>query len=692
MTRLLVKIPGLVNVSSCKCIPFPRANLENGENTPLLPIHQLRLQGEGNYNWAKSSKALVSTYLSTRLRYSSHREWNEAEANYYEITTQDEEETLKVVSTFTVFDNVPVLRSQTSVQNTSQSKIDLTSIPSLVIGGLTRTNVWYHDFKLSIPHNSWFREAQWKHLSLPDAGVDKCFTGPEATSFMTCSCSNRGTFSTGSYLPMGMLQNETKPDTWLWQLEHNGSWKWEVGDWKSDLYVALSGPTSNDHQWEQGLEPGETFNTVPAAICHVLDGPDAAFQALTAYRRRIRRFHQDNVDLPLIFNDYMNCLMGDPTEDKIRQLIKPATRAGAEYFVIDAGWYSNDNSWWDDIGLWEPSTTRFPSGLDTLIKELRDAGLIPGLWLEPESIGVKSEVANQLPPDAFFQQGGKKIVERNRYQLDFRHEAVRKHLDQVVDRLVTKMGVGYFKFDYNIEISQGTDVHGCSPGVGQLEHNRAYLAWVTSLLDKYPGLVIENCSSGAQRMDYAMLAVHPLQSTSDQEDPVMYASIAAAVFTAVTPEQSATWAYPQKEWSDEINALTVVNSLLGRIHLSGRLDLLSDHQFNLIAEGMNIYKSIRQDIKNGVPFWPLGLPTWREDWLAVGLICTDRTLLAVWRTNGKNTCELPISHLSKQGEVEVTLLYPKSFAAEARWDATVGAVQVQLPETVCARVFEIKAR
>jgi alpha-galactosidase len=76
-------------------------------------------------------------------------------------------------------------------------------------------------------------------------------------------------------------------------------------------------------------------------------------------------------------------------------------------------------------------------------------------------------------------------------------------------------------------------------------------------------------------MDYAMLALHPLQSTSDQEDAVLYAYISAATPTAVAPEQSASWAYPQPEWGDERDALTVVNTLLGRVHLSGRLDALS---------------------------------------------------------------------------------------------------------------------
>jgi alpha-galactosidase len=109
-------------------------------------------------------------------------------------------------------------------------------------------------------------------------------------------------------------------------------------------------------------------------------------------------------------------------------------------------------------------------------------------------------------------------------------------------------------------------------------------------------------------MGYAILAVHSLQSTSDQQDPVQYATIAAAVPPAVTPEQSATWAYPQPDWNDEKSAITVINSLLGQIHLSSRLDLLTPYQLELISSGMKVYKQIRSDLRSGLPFWPLGLP------------------------------------------------------------------------------------
>jgi alpha-galactosidase len=69
---------------------------------------------------------------------------------------------------------------------------------------------------------------------------------------------------------------------------------------------------------------------------------------------------------------------------------------------------------------------------------------------------------------------------------------------------------------------------------------------------------------------YALLASHSIQSTSDQQNPLLYVAIAASTPTAVAPEQSAFWAYPQSGWSDEKNALAVINSLLvGYIKVGG---------------------------------------------------------------------------------------------------------------------------
>ena len=675
-----------------------------------IPLHQVRLVGEGTLN-QKSTRSLVQSYTTCNLRYQAHKETTDGDVQTLSVTSWDDAIGLTVTTDLTVHRGIPLVRFTSTAKNSGKEDLVLTQLSSLTVGGLTTaTKKWWDEWSLSYATNSWFREAQWHDHSLPEVGLDDFaivdLHDHHHATHAAHSVSSRGTFSTGRYLPIGVLKRHDNAETWLWTIENNGSWRWEVGDYKDSVYVSASGPTSHDHAWQEKLAPGESFTSVPATICHVNADYQTAVQVQTQYRRRMRRQHEDNEKLPLIFNDYMNCLMGDPDEDKIKSLLEAVLKTGAEYFVIDAGWYADDAEWWDDVGAWEPSKKRFPSGFAELLQHIRSKGLIPGLWIEPEVIGVRSKVVNELPAEAFFHEHGRKVLEKGRYQLDFRHPKVIERMDGVVDRLVKEYGAGYFKFDYNVDVIQGTDVNAFSSGAAMLGHNRAYLDWINGLYDRHPGLVIETCSSGAQRMDYAMLSVHSIQSTSDQQDPVKYAAIAAAIHTGVAPEQAATWAYPQDVWSDEANAMTVVNSLLGRIHLSGTLDRLTKKQMALIKEGMDVYKTIRMDIKVGLPFWPLGLPKWHDGWCATGLEIPASSekgasvLLAVWKRGDyaggipgvTNEVSLVVRSLKGKKNVKVELLYPKKFQVHYSWHAEGeqgGALKVKLQAETAARLFRL---
>jgi alpha-galactosidase len=452
--------------------------------------------------------------------------------------------------------------------------------------------------------------------------------------------------------------------------------------------VALLGPTDREHHWHRILRPGESLRTVPAAVATGADFDDAV-GALTRYRRLLRRPHPDLEHLPVIYNDYMNTLMGDPTTEKLLPLVDAAAAAGAEYFVIDAGWYDDGDGWWDSVGEWRPSATRFPGGLGVVLDRIRAAGMVPGLWLEPEVVGVRSPVAPELPADAFFQRDGIRVVEHGRYHLDLRHPAALKHLDQVVDRLVTELGVGYLKLDYNISPGPGTDVNAASPGDGLLEHNRAHLDWLAAVLDRHPGLTIENCASGGLRMDYALLAQAQLQSTSDQQDPLRYPPIAASAPTAIAPEQAAVWAYPQPGMSRDEIAFTLGTALLGRVHLSGHLDRMSPGQRASVASAVAVYKEIRSEIATGVPFWPLGLPGWTDPWLALGLHGPHGDHLLVWRrsASAEPSCVLPLPDDSAAARVR----YPADSPAVLEWTAEHG-LRVTLPTAPAVCLITVEAR
>jgi alpha-galactosidase len=131
--------------------------------------------------------------------------------------------------------------------------------------------------------------------------------------------------------------------TIAWQVEHNGGWLWEVGERRQGLYVAAFGPTDIAHQWRRTLAPGDSFTSVPVGVAISDSALEGAIAQLTKYRRATRRPHHDSDTLPVIYNDYMNTLDGNPTAERLVPLIDAAAAAvGAEYFVIDAAGTTTD--------------------------------------------------------------------------------------------------------------------------------------------------------------------------------------------------------------------------------------------------------------------------------------------------------------------------------------------------------------
>ncbi len=613
-----------------------------------LPVVELALAGSGRHG--TSGKRHVDGLAAQRLRLETWQQYVEDGVQRLRLDLADHDSGLVVKVHYSVAGQV--LHTWAEVTATTRSVV-LDYVSSLTLSGLGQGLSWEDELALWQAANPWSGEFRWRRATLGELGlydvgmVDYDQTGSKNRIAVTST----GSWSTSERLPMGMLEDLRTGRLLGWQIEHNGAWHYELGDRYGAVYLTASGPTAAEHQWSQRLEVGETFRTVPIAVAIGNDVEEVA-AALTAHRRRIRRPHRDTA---IIYNDFLNGLMADPTTERELPLIEAAADLGAEVFCIDAGWYDDEGGgWWDAVGEWRPSVKRFPEGgLEGLIKRIRAAGMRPGLWLEPEVVGVRSPVARALPDEAFFQRDGQRLTEWGRHQLDLRHPAAKAHVDGVVDRLMSDFDLAYLKLDYNIDIGPGTDLGG-SVGAGLLGHNRAYLAWVGELMDRYPGLTIEGCSAGGSRTDGASGAVFPIQSLTDQQNFRLMPPIAAASPLTIMPEQAGVWASVDGSMSNEDLAFSLVTSLLFRVHLAGRIDTLSHAQRAIVRDALTTYRDLRATVSSSTPFWPLGLPGWRDDWIAVGRRTADEFLLAVWRRKGEAKITLPFPEAH-----DVEVLYPR---------------------------------
>ncbi|MFF3847717.1 alpha-galactosidase [Streptomyces sp. NPDC002328] len=656
----------------------------------LVPLVEITATGHGRI-W--SGERFIETAIGDRLTYRAHETARDGGLERTTIRLADPATGLAADVTLEATEGTGCLRSRVRLVNEGSAPIRLESVSTLTLGGIVDAAGGLDGLTLHWADNDWLAECRWRQAPFRERVVPLSRSAHGHEGRGCFERYSQGSWSTGRHLPLaGLTDGEGR--AWLWQIESSAGWRFETGEREGAAYVALFGPDDAHHQWHHTLAPGEEFHTVPAVLVRTeTGGLDAAFGELTDHRRAVRRDHPDHRTLPVIYNDYMNTLMGDPTTERLLPLIEAAGAAGAEVFVIDAGWYDDDaQGWWDAVGAWEPAPNRFPDGLLEVLDAIRRHGMTPGLWLEPEVVGVRSPLAHTLPAEAFFRRGGVRVTEHGRHHLDLRHPAARAHLDEVVDRLVGEWGVGYLKLDYNINIGPGTENGGGeSAGAGLLGHHRAHLDWMASVLDRYPRLVLENCGSGGLRMDYAQLAVAQLQSTSDQQDLLRYPPIAAAAPTAVTPEQAAVWAYPQPDHSLDEIAFTLTGALLGRVHLSGFLNHMNDEQLGLVRSAISVYKDLRPELGGTRPFWPLGLPAWDDEWIAQGLRGEKSTFLTVWRREPGADTErtLTIPHL-RGAQVRPAVLYPATADTTAEWDADAGTLTVSLPRANTAVLLGLR--
>ena len=655
------------------------------ELPPSVPLIEVVTASHGHQ---PANDRLAHTVFGAEARYVSHRAIEGAGESVLTLTVGHPASALQAEVILKRERGVAAVQASVVVRNVGHQAVVLRAVPSLTLplGTFTaRQNEWM----LRHGRSDWLAEGRWQTSDLaellPDIG--ERFSGHKQRGEF--SVVSTGTWSTGKNLPAGAA--EAPGIAWMWQIEHNGSWRWEIGRDSVVAYLSLSGPTHADHNWLERLAPGDQFTSVPVAFAVGRD-LHAAAGAMTAYRRSSRRGHPDSERMPIVFNDYMNTINGDPTEEKLLPLIDAAAKVGADVFCIDAGWYDDSGYWWDSVGAWEPSRTRFPHGLGHVIDRIKQYGMTPGLWLEPEVVGVKSPLAESLPDEAFFSLGGERLVEHHRYHLDLRHPAARAHLDAVIDRLVTDYGIGYFKLDYNIDPGSGSDRDADSTGSALLEHNRAHLAWLDAVLDRHPGLVLENCGSGAMRSDWAMLSRLQLQSTSDQQDPLNYPPIAAAAPFLMLPEQAANWAYPQPSMDDEQIAFTLATGLAGRFFLSGHLDHMSGEQLALVTDAVSTAEVLKAHLRRARPFWPLGLPRWDDPWVCLGLESPTETTILLWnRDSSTAMVSIPLGPWLTPQRTTLQTVFPLALAAwTTELSGESGTFRVHNPTgTAGARLFRL---
>ncbi len=650
----------------CRDYGFGEVVLENAEDQHknIVQVH-LRGQNQNDHHFSKHSGASENMSLKYVDRWTFETENGEM----FAICQRNER--IEVITYYFFYRGVNGYAIRNVVKNIGKEKITLEYVSSLYLAGFSSQR-WEKDSRVFIPHNYWKAEASWREYSFPELG----FYNVGQFTAKRVSIANTGTWSTKEYLPMGMFKNTETGKSFLFQIESNAAWQYEYSTIGAGLYLTASGPSFTENSWSKTLSLGEEFTTCKTAIIFG-EGLDDVFGEMTKYRRMIRKFKK--APFRVYFNDYMNCLDTDTTEENDKPFIELAAKVGCDCYVIDTGWY-DDGEWYHNTGHWIESKRRYPHGLKNFLGFIKSKGLVPGLWVEIEVQSIEIEYANNLPDSWFFLRDGKRVADNYRYMLNFGNPEVVEFAKGVIDDMVCKYGAEFIKMDHNINGGVGSD--GESYGETLRKHAEGYRNFIYDIKKKYPNVEFENCASGGCRMDYALLDLYDLQSTSDQTNYVKYAPISANVATACLPEQAGVWCYPLANATKEETTFNMVNSILHRVYLAGRIDKIDDDCLNLVKEAIQINKSLAEVIQNGMPIFPLGLNKYDAPYVCYGLKYLNKIYLAVWNIEQEGKIEID---LNAYGVKKMEVVYPKSLQTDYAFEN--GTLKIESQNIPFARLF-----
>ena len=404
---------------------------------------------------------------------------------------------------------------------------------------------------------------------------------------------NLGSMSVRKYFPFIVLENsETKEFTAV-QLYIPFSWQIEILCKEDETLSVVGGIADRDFgHWFKNIAPGETFLAPKAVIArgHSLD--EVCDKLVKAQKPEISNLDQD---MGIMFNEYCTT-WGNPTFENIKKICDKLRNKAVKYLIIDSGWYGTNEGWWERVGDWDVNLEKFPGGLKKAADYIKECGMIPGLWFEPESVGRQSKYWDNT--ECLLKKDGVVLTVGDKRFWDMSNPWVMDYLNNTVIETLKKSGFGYIKIDYNDTIGIGCDGLE-SLGEGLRKSVTATQEFFKKIKREIPDIVIENCSSGGHRLDPSMMELVSQASFSDAHETTAIPIIAANMQRVIKPSQSQIWAVMRANDSNSRIHYSIISTFFGRMCLSGDIYDLTAEQWEVIEEGMEFYNEVADIIKYG---------------------------------------------------------------------------------------------
>ncbi|MBU3160685.1 alpha-galactosidase [Clostridium frigoris] len=468
-------------------VPAYEVQLENGTT-----ITDLRFV---SYNISKGKtklKGLPSTYVE-----------NEGEALTLEIVMFDSLIGLKVVLSYSIFDEHDAITRSVRFVNEGNTNLKLLRALSM--------SVDFNKDEFDFMHlsGSWSRERHIKRVPLTSGNKSiesrRGASGHQQNPFIAL---------------LSQDSTEDYGDVYGFSLVYSGNFLAQAEIDQYNTTRVSMGINPFGFSWL--LKPCETFQTPEVVMVYSSEGIGKMSRTYhRLYRSRLCRGKFRDAVRPVLVNNW-EATYFDFNAEKIEDIAKVGKELGIELFVLDDGWFGKRDDDKSSLGDWVVDKNKLPKGLADLANRVNKLGLQFGLWFEPEMISPNSNLYKLHPDWCLHVPNRTRSQARTQLVLDLSRKDVCDYIIKSVKSVLKSAPITYVKWDMNRNMTEiGSDL---LPPDRQSETAHRYMLGLYSVMESlttsFPNILFESCSGGGGRFDPGILFYMPQTWTSDDTDAV----------------------------------------------------------------------------------------------------------------------------------------------------------------------------
>ena len=493
--------------------------LDDGDTGSCMDVMDLAWSGSGRGDYRESPLEIGE---ATQLRYAGHRisegiapmeKLPQARGGGETLEITLEQPGLRLRLYFTVFDTAMTRRAV--AENTGDSPIRLRKLMSWMMD-------LPGDFEMTTFDGGWIAEMRKHTVPVLDSRVVN-----ESTTGSSSFRHNPG------FLLSQPGANEDWGTVYGFNLVYSGNHYAAAQRSLQGLTRVMQGISPTEFSGE--LAPGEAFETPEGVLCW----SGAGFGELS---RRMHGFVNEHIipqywqyrPRPVLYNNWEACFFRFD-QRRLLDLAKKAKALGCELFVLDDGWFGKRDADTAGLGDYTVNQKKLPGGLRGLADRVRAMGMEFGLWFEPESVNMDSDLY-RAHPDWVLMDGFPPVLGRHQLLLDLTKAEVRDYIVENVSAILDDTGLTYVKWDMNR--------HSIALGVKAHDYVLGLYDVLRRIFGPRPRVLLESCSSGGNRFDLGMLCFGPQIWCSDDTDPI----------ERLTIQGNLSYLYPQSTFGAHVSA------------------------------------------------------------------------------------------------------------------------------------------